>query len=564
MIPVLNADQVRRIDAYSIAHEPIASIDLMERAARACTDWLLRHVPPRGRAFLVLAGCGNNGGDGLAVARMLLAAGARVRVVHCRHREYLSHDARINLERLRTLPVSILDAEDGSILDDPPEDEVVIDALLGIGLDRPVNGWLKQVIMQVRAWPNQVISIDLPSGLFADDNTTNDPQAIVRADHVLTFEVPKPALLLPENGRFIGQWHLLPIDLDRTYMDDLGSKDFLVEASDALELMPERPRAAHKGTFGHALLVAGNPGKAGAAVLAARACARSGAGLITVATCPDLQQVIHASLPEAMVVSDPFEKSVDMARFTAIGIGPGMGTSDDAARLLKRLLQDATAPLVLDADALNILAENRTWLAFLPKHTILTPHPKEFDRLTEKSASSAERSAKARAFAVRFGVTLVLKGAYTATCAPDGLVYFNPTGNAGMAKGGSGDALTGVIAALLAQGLTPLSAAVLGVYAHGLAGDLAAEDLGRDGMLPSDLIDRLPLAWRKIRASGYSSSSIAPLPSRSTTGSGPLRSITVLPSSPPGPLSITASTAWPYCACMASGSGACSRSTSMP
>ena len=501
MIPVLSAEQARRVDAHTIEHMPIASVDLMERAARACTDWLLGHVPPAQRAFLVLVGCGNNGGDGMAIARMLAATGARVRVVLCHYRDTLSEDARINLDRLRATSVQVVDAEDGSVLDDPPQHEVVIDALLGTGLDRPVSGWLKQVVMRVNQWPNGTIAIDLPSGLFAGDNATNDPQAVVWADHVLTFEVPKPALLLPENGPFVGQWHVLPIGLDKAFIHDLGLTDLLVEREDARELMPDRPRTAHKGSFGHALLIAGSPGKVGAAILAARACARSGAGLISVHLDPDLQGVIHAGLPEAMTVKDPFAKAGDAARFDAIGIGPGLGTSDDAARLVKRMVQDAPAPLVLDADALNILSQNRTWLAFLPKHSILTPHPKEFDRLTEKSASGAERSAKARAFAVRFGVVLVLKGANTAICAPDGLVYFNPTGNAGMAKGGSGDALTGIITGLLAQGLKPLSAAVLGVYAHGLAGDLAADELGMDGMTPSDLIARLPLAWRTIRAS---------------------------------------------------------------
>ena len=213
---------------------------------------------------------------------------------------------------------------------------------------------------------------------------------------------------------------------------------------------------------------------------------------------------MHGALPEAMSLEDLFDKRSAGGtpdRFSAIGIGPGIGTDDDMARMLKRIVQDAPAPLVLDADALSILSENRTWLAFLPKGAILTPHPKEFDRLTDGSENGFERLAKARAFAIRFGIVLVLKGAHTAVCAPDGTVYFNPTGNPGMAKGGSGDALTGIITGLRAQGLEATSAAVLGVYAHGLAGDLAAADLGMDGMLPSDLIAHLPLVWRRIRAS---------------------------------------------------------------
>ena len=504
MIPVLNAEQVRKADTHAIAHEPIASIDLMERAARACVEWLNAYHRTGAVGYLVLAGCGNNGGDGLAIARMLVEAGARVRVLLCRYKPELSADAQTNLGRLAGTSVELVHLEVGSILPSPLDNEEVIDALLGTGLDRPITGWLKDIVLEVNRWKNDVVSIDMPSGLFAEDNAANDPKAIVQAEHVITFEVPKLALLLPENGLFVGQWHLLPIGLDHAVIHGLGSKDLLVEQQDVRELMPERPRVGHKGTFGHALLVAGSTGKVGAAILAVRACARSGCGLITAQLSVDLQSTMHAALPEAMTVTDAFDKrasSQGAARFSAIGIGPGIGTDEDAARMLKRMVQEAPAPLVLDADALNILGENPTWLAFLPKRTILTPHPKEFDRLTEKSATGHERLTKARSFAMRFGVVVVLKGAHTATCSPDGTVYFNPTGNPGMAKGGSGDALTGVITGLLAQGLEPVSAAVLGVYAHGSAGDLAATEIGMDGMLPSDLIDHLPLAWSKIRAS---------------------------------------------------------------
>lgn len=503
MIPVLTAGQLRQADAHTIAHEPVASIDLMERAARAASHWLLERYSARA-CFRVLAGCGNNGGDGLAIARLLADEGATVHVCLVRYRSVLAPDAQTNLDRLNGTSAEMLDMPVGSIPPVPSEDEVVIDALLGFGLDRPIAGWLKDVVVGVNSWKNEVVAIDIPSGLFAEDNTGNDQRAIVRADHVLTFEVPKLALLLPENGAYVGEWHRLPIGLDRDFIEGLGAKDLLMEASDVRELMPDRPRVGHKGTFGHAMVVAGRAGKAGAAVLAARACARSGVGLITVRLPADLQIVMNVALPEAMTLEDPFGKSVSgnaRTRFSAIGIGPGVGTGDEAASMLKRFIQEAIAPLVLDADALTILSENRTWLAFLPKRTVLTPHPKEFDRLTEKSATGFERLAKARAFAVRFGIVLVLKGANTAICSPDGTVYFNPSGNPGMAKGGSGDALTGIITGLLAQGSEPVSAAVLGVYAHGLAGDIAAEASGMDGILPGDLVDALPLAWRRIRAS---------------------------------------------------------------
>ena len=504
MIPVLSAEQVRKADAHTIAHEPIPSIDLMERASYQCARWLGERFPLSDKpAFVALCGPGNNGGDGMAIARSLFAEGHRVRVITCAGDRPFSTDAAVNRDRLAHTAIDVIELPVGSPLPKILGNEVVLDALFGTGLDRPLADWHRGLVMAVNSLPNPVVSIDLPSGLFAEDNSANDLKAIIQADHVLTFEVPKLALLLPENGPHVGQWHRLAIGLDSAFIHGLGSKDLLVEESDAHELMPDRPRTGHKGTFGHALLVVGSAGKVGACILAARACARSGVGLISAQLPIDLQSAMHAALPEAMTLVDVFEKrspSDGPARFSAIGIGPGVGVGKEVARLLKRLVQDAAAPLVLDADALHILSENRTWLAFLPKGIILTPHPREFDRLTDTSLTGYERLAKARAFALRFRCVLVLKGAHTATCSPDGTVYFNPNGNPGMAKGGSGDALTGIITGLLAQGLEPVSAAVLGVFAHGLAGDLAAAELGMDGMLPSDLIAHLPLAWRRIRA----------------------------------------------------------------
>lgn len=505
MIPILTAEQIRKADAYSIANEPISSIDLMERAAQACTDRLTRLFPLATQpAFVVLCGPGNNGGDGMAIARLLFGAGHAVRVIACPGERPFSPDAAANRARLTKLALEVVELQVGSPLSGIRENEVVVDALFGTGLDRPLTGWNKDLVVALNSLPNVVVSVDMPSGLFAEDNSANDTKAIVQADVVLTFEVPKLALLLPENAPYVREWERLPIGLDSAFIHGSGSKDLLVEADDVHQLMPDRPRAGHKGTFGHALIAAGSSGKCGAAILAAHACARSGVGLITAQLPLDLQPAMHVALPEVMALVDVFDKrasGLGPHGFSAIGIGPGIGTDDDASRMLKRIVQDAPAPLVLDADALNILSENRTWLAFLPKGSILTPHPKEFDRLTDTSATGFERLAKARSFAVRFGIVLVLKGAHTAVCSPDGTVYFNPTGNPGMAKGGSGDALTGIITGLRAQGLEPTSAAVLGVYAHGLAGDLAAKELGMDGMLPSDLIAHLPLAWSGIRAS---------------------------------------------------------------
>ncbi len=504
MLPVLTADQMRQADQQAIRDEPIASIDLMERAARACCAWIGHHVPLASQpVFAILCGPGNNGGDGLAIARLLFQAGHTVRVFLVPSEKGLSPEAAANLERLKTTAVPIVLLEAEAVLPLLAEHEVVVDALFGTGLDRKLQGAYRALIMALNALPNKVVSIDMPSGLFAEDNSTNDPKAIVQADDVLTFECPKLALLLPENAPFVGHLHILPIGLDKVFMASLKSPYHLVETSDPPTWMPLRHRADHKGHHGHALLVAGRRGSMGAAVLAAKAAARSGVGLLTVHVPNGTEGILHATVPEAMLSIDSSAECVTQlpgtGHFTATGMGPAIGQDKETANLLKRLIQDPPGPLIVDADALNILSDNKTWLAFLPNTSILTPHPKEFDRLTEKAASGFERLQRARAFAQRFGVVLVLKGAYTAVCSRDGQVYFNPTGNPGMAKGGSGDVLTGIITGLVAQGLPSLPAAQLGVYVHGLAGDLAAEELGMDGMLPSDLVERLPLAWQRIR-----------------------------------------------------------------
>lgn len=502
MLPILTTEQIRLADAHTIAHEPVASIDLMERAAVNCSNRLMEtldiDVP-----VVVLAGMGNNGGDGLAMARILKMAGQReVSVVVVGYKERGSPDFEANLGRLGTSRVQVDVIPEGTPLPPFSPRALVIDALFGTGLQRPLTGWLEQLVAELNVRPNQVLSIDLPSGLFADSNKGNDLKAIVQADRTFTLELPKRALLMPDHGRYCGQWEVVPIGLDRGYIASLEPEARIMEAIDLAPLLPKRRRAAHKGDFGHAWLLAGGPGKMGAALLAAMGALRSGCGLLTVHVPAGQQSTVNVALPEAMVSLDPGDHLSALPKFSkvsAIGMGPGMGTEDETARVLKQLIQLAPAPLVLDADALNILAGNKTWLAYLPAGTILTPHPLEFDRLAGKAASGEDRLRAARELARKQGLVVVLKGANTAICAPDGRVFFNATGNPGMAKGGSGDVLTGIITSLRAQGLDSLSSALLGVHAHGLAGDLAAEELGMDGMLPSDLIEKLPLAWKQLR-----------------------------------------------------------------
>lgn len=508
MLPVLSAAQVRLADAHTIAHEPIASADLMERAAtRACAR-ILHHLGLGGWAgvarITVFAGMGNNGGDGLVIARLLHQEGYVVNVHRIVHRAEPSADHALVYRKALDAGVRVVDVREGEPVPETGTGTLVIDALFGTGLDRPLTGFVAQVVRAINASGSPVIAIDLPSGLFAEDNRENDPKAIVRARTTLTFQTPKLALLLADGEAFAGGWEVVDIGLDETFVRALDSPWQLVEQADVLALLRPRTRFAHKGTHGHALVMAGGPGCMGAAVLAARAALRSGAGLVTARVPGQGAAVLQTTCPEALCLSDPnAERLSELPAFgpyDAIAIGPGIGTAPPTATVLKRLLQEASVPVLIDADALNLLAEEPTWTAFLPPGTVLTPHPGEFDRLHgSKAASGYERLVRLQAMALRYGRIIVLKGAFTAVATPGGKVFFNPTGNPGMAKGGSGDVLTGLLVGLLAQGYPLLAAALLGVYLHGLAGDIAARHKGMDGMTAMDSAQAIAEAWRELR-----------------------------------------------------------------
>lgn len=514
MLPILNAEQVRNLDAHTIAAEPISSLDLMERAATACAHRILEQLrngafgTPESVSFVVLAGMGNNGGDGLVIARLLHGSGSQVRVIRVEHQSEASPENKSNWERLSLAGVpctSISTLEDERIIG---TEDVVVDALIGIGLSKPLTGVVAQVARMVNSCGRPVIAIDLPSGLFAEDNSSNDGTTIIRASWTLTFEVPKLALLLPENSGFVGEWELVPVGWDPVYRNGVRSGSYFIEENDIVQLLPVRPRFGHKGTFGHVLLIAGAQGRMGAAVLATQAALRSGVGLVTAHVPRQGQTILQITCPEAMCSVSAEEAWIDDLpidiQCNAMGLGPGLGTRDPTSLVLKKLIQDATAPMVLDADALNILSENPTWLSFLPPHTILTPHPKEFDRLSGSSATNGyQRLLRAQEMAIKYHTIIVLKGAWTAICDPQGQIFFNSTGNPGMAKGGSGDALTGLIAGLLGQGHRPIHAAQLGVHVHGLAGDIAAAHHGMDGMTANDIVMAIPEAWMRLRNASF-------------------------------------------------------------
>jgi hydroxyethylthiazole kinase-like uncharacterized protein yjeF len=496
---ILPVDKIREADAYTIRTEPIADIDLMERAATACYYWLIDHLT-HDREIHVAAGTGNNGGDGLAIARLLRAKGFNVQVVLAGDPEKLSPGCRINYDRwMSDAGCRMTDVREWA----PGKECVIIDALFGSGLTKPLEGEQAVLIRKINDSGAPVIAIDIPSGLFCDQTVMDrkDPM-VVKADHTLTFSPPKLAFMFPENEVYAGNWVLLDIGLSEEYINGVETRNYLIDSQDIGTLLRRRTKFQHKGHFGHALLICGGKGKMGAAVLAARGCMRAGAGLTTVRVPEAGAAILQTAVPEAMIAIDPdadmFTEVPDLSPYTAIAIGPGLGTSPRTQSALKSLIQSAARPLVLDADALNILAENKTWLSFIPKGSVLTPHPKEFERLAGKSANDFERNAKQREFSFRFQCYVVLKGAHTAITTPGGDCYFNSTGNPGMATGGSGDVLTGVIAGLMAQGYSPAGASLAGVYLHGLAGDLASAETGMEALIAGDIANYLGKAFQSV------------------------------------------------------------------
>ena len=501
---IFTSAQIHELDKFTIEKEPISSIDLMERAAKALTQAIMDTWSVT-MPIVVFAGPGNNGGDGLAVARLLAERNYKVSVYLFNISGHLSPDCAVNKKRLQENK-RIQEFVEVTQEFDPPrleENMLVVDALFGSGLNKPLAGGFSSLVKYINASPSQVVSIDVPSGLMTEDNTYNVRANIVRADMTLTLQQVKLSFLYPENQAFIGKLRVLDIRLSQEGMEKIEAQYTVLEENEVHAMLMDRNPFAHKGQMGNALIIAGSYCMAGAAILAARACLRSGVGKVTVNTPKRNISVLQMSVPEAIVQKGSeetiFAEAVETDEFDALGIGPGLGQSEQTAIALISQLRRVQCPVVIDADAINILANHKAWLQQLPKGVILTPHPLEFDRLEGHSADTYERLNKASSLAERLQGYVILKGHYTAICFPDGHIAFNPTGNAGMATAGSGDVLTGILTALLARGYKPEDACKVGVYLHGLAGDLAAIDLGEESMLASDIIRYLSRAFKRLK-----------------------------------------------------------------
>ena len=499
---ILSCTQQREADAYTMERQSILSINLIEKAAGKLTEAICKRWDKSHR-MVVFAGPGNNGCDALAVARMLFLNNYQVEVIFFNISRQPSQESLTNINRLKecgcTNYTEVTSEFNPPVLE---KEDVVIDGLFGSGLNRPLEGGFAGVVRYINSFDAQVVAIDVPSGLMGEDNTMNVRQNIIRADVTLSIQFPKLAFLFPENEEFVGEWEVLNIGISPEYSEQANTHFFFTEEQDVKNLIKPRKKFAHKGNFGHALLIAGSYGMGGASILAAKSCLRSGVGLLTVHAPVCNHQLLQISVPEAMVLDDVhelfFAEAEDLDNFQAVGIGPGLGQDEATAHAVIDQVSNCYLPMVLDADALNIFSSYRNHLTRIPRNSILTPHIKEFERLVGRCSNSYERLTKAKELAAYLQCYIVLKGAWTVIITPEGNFHFNTTGNPGMATAGSGDVLTGILTSLLAQGYTAEEACKLGVFLHGRAGDLAVKTYNPISMTSSDIIEALPKAWKSL------------------------------------------------------------------
>ncbi|MEM6718096.1 MAG: NAD(P)H-hydrate dehydratase [Bacteroidota bacterium] len=488
---IYSAAQIYEAIHRTIEKNQITSIDLLEFAGTQLFNWFHTRMHGAQVPIHIYCGIGNNGGLGLVLGRQLLHHGYNVHVYVVNFSDKRTKEFLVNYDRIKEFKVWPRLLNSGEELPEMQKEDIIVDAVFGIGLNRETAPWVKDVIKYINASKAYTVSLDVPSGLYPDHGP-EDKEAVITSNFTLTSQAPKLSFFLPETGIYMQQWEAIDIGLDQEYLHTTDTEVQLIDKFEILPLYIPREKYAHKGTYGHSLIVGGSYGKIGAVTLASSACLRVGAGLVT-AFIPECgYTVLQTSLPEAMVICDAEAKHISTIEYDiepkAIGIGIGMGTADATVKALEAFLQKSNHPLVIDADALNILAANTKLLQYVPKHSILTPHPKELERLIGTWEDDFDKLQKAKAFAKEYNIVIIIKGAHTVTIY-DGYMYINNTGNPGMATAGSGDVLTGMLTGLLSQGYDSLKAALFGVYLHGKAGDIALSGLGYQALTASDIVD---------------------------------------------------------------------------
>lgn len=502
---IFDSKTIKELDRKTCELQKINSIELMERAASAVTSEIVARFFPN-RRIVVIAGPGNNGGDALAVARMLLEQGfanVEVYLFNVSQPKGLSHDCQEEYERLKaTEGANLIEVEREFV---PPvlgRSDVVVDGLFGSGLRTPLQGGFVSVARYINESEAYVISIDIPSGLFGEWNETTITRDMVHADLTLTFQQPRLSFFFPENEEVVGEVKVLDIGLDRQAILEAPSDFILVEEKNIKSTLKLRDPYINKRDCGSVLLFAGSLGMFGAAIIAARGALRAGAGLVTVHSAHYGMVPLQTAVPCAMFEPDKGDRRItDMTlhhNHQAVAAGPGIGTGAETINALENLLKNIKSPLILDADALNCISERPSLLSLLPPRTIITPHIGEFERLFGPQPTSELRLKKAIEMSKYYNIVIVLKGHHTMVVRPTGKVYINNTGNPGMATAGAGDVLTGTMAAIVAQGYRPEVAAIMAVYFHGVAGDIAAEKVGEFGVTANDIADSLGLAIQRV------------------------------------------------------------------
>ncbi len=497
---IFSAAQIKACDSYTIKAANIQSSELMENAALKCTQWLTKNLPSES-VYLVLCGGGNNGGDGLAIARMLHHFGYGVKAFLLQHTSDYSKDNLHNFENLKHIDNDLVELVPlDTFITDIPEHFIIIDAILGTGLNRPAEGWVAQFIQHINHLPNRKVAIDIPSGLPAD-NIPHEDAVILRADDTLSFQFYKRSFLHPETGIYTGEVHLLDIGLNQYFIDNTPSIYNTIDKTSLQHFFKKRKPFTHKGNYGTALIIGGSYGMMGAVALSSKAALRAGVGKLKalIPTCG--YPIFQTLVPEAMCLTNG-EQAIQHIRlnepFEAIAIGPGMGTSEKTGDALASFLETCKQPLILDADALNMLSKRKELHHLIPPYSVLTPHPKEYERLFGSSVNSMLRLEHARAEAIRLNITIVLKDHHSIVVSPEGECWYNTSGNAGLATGGSGDVLTGIITGLMAQGYHGIEAAMMGVWLHGVAADISLENQSEESLIAGDILDYIGKAFKEI------------------------------------------------------------------
>ncbi|WP_242118996.1 NAD(P)H-hydrate dehydratase [Aestuariivivens sediminicola] len=495
---LFSREQIYTGDKLTVERQKITSADLMERAGTQLFNWMHLRMQGAQVPVHIFCGIGNNGGDGLVLGRHLITHGYQVNTYIVNYSDKRSKDFLINYDRIKTVskdwPILL---KKGKAFPEIHPDDIIVDAVFGIGLNRPVDDWVKTLFQHFKTSKAFTLSIDIPSGLYME-KPIEDPDGVVQAGYTLTFAAPKLVFFLPETAKYTVQWEVLDIGFDTEFLQSTEVEAELIGKHEVLTLYKPRDRYAHKGHFGHGLIIGGSYGKIGAVVLSARAALSAGAGLVTAFVPRCGYHTLQSAVPEAMVITDKDEENISSIAYefnpTAIGIGIGMGIHDATVNAFEAFLKSNVAPLVIDADGLNILSQKRALLKLLPEHCVLTPHPRELERLIGPWTDDFDKLQKVKAFSKKYSCIVVIKGAHTVTVFKEKL-YINTTGNPGLATAGSGDVLTGIIAGLMAQRYDPLTASMFGVYLHGKSADIAVEDFGYQSIMAGHVIDYLGKAF---------------------------------------------------------------------